>query len=201
MLRLYLVFARTLLAAWIALGQLPRQAASALGAADGDQPARPARFTLVLLVVLPSALFAALVMPRIHLVMTPSIDAYAVRVSPGPIRRGDYVMFTLRHPVAGPNAVQVTKHALCLPGDRLTLSERPSAHAPSATGVHYYCNGRLLGVSLPEARGGLKLEHMNWSGVIPPGLAYVGSPHPRGFDSRYLGLLPIARLTRMERIL
>lgn len=201
MLRLYLVFARTLFAAWIALGQLLRQAAAALGAANGDQPARPARFTLVLRVVLPSALFAALVMPRIHLVMTPSIDAYAVRVSPGPIRRGDYVMFTLRHPVAGPKAVQVTKHALCLPGDRLTLSERPSAHASAARGVHYYCNGRLLGVSLPDARGGMKLEHMTWTGVVPPGLAYVGSPHPRGFDSRYLGLLPIASLTRMERIL
>lgn len=201
MLRLCLVFASTLSVAWIALAQLPRQAATALGAADGFQPARPARFILVLLIVLPSALFAALVMPQIHLVMTPSIDAFAVRVSPGPIRRGDYVMFTLRHPVAGPKAVKVTKHALCLPGDRLTMTERPSAHAHGPMDGHYFCNGVLLGVSLPMARSGLKLEHMRWSGVIPPGMAYVGSTHPRGFDSRYLGLLAISSLTRMERIL
>jgi type IV secretory pathway protease TraF len=32
-------------------------------------------------------------------------------------------------------------------------------------------------------------------------MVYVGSTHPRGFDSRYFGLLPISSLTRMERLL
>jgi type IV secretory pathway protease TraF len=154
-----------------------------------------------MLVVLPCALFAALAMPRIYLVMTPSIDALAVRRSPGPIRRGDYVMFSLRHPIAGPQAVNVTKHALCLPGDRLSMRESPSLHAPGARDAHYFCNGVLLGVSLPSAHNGMKLDHMEWSGVIPAGMAYVGSPHPRGFDSRYFGLLPVSELVRMERIL
>lgn len=42
---------------------------------------------------------------------------------------------------------------------------------------------------------------MKWSGIVPAGMIYVGSHHERGFDSRYIGLLPISRLTRMERIL
>ncbi|WP_337587954.1 S26 family signal peptidase [Sphingobium sp. DC-2] len=154
-----------------------------------------------MIVVLPVALIAALVVPQVNLVMTPSIEAFAVRKSPGPIARGDYVMFTLHHPIAGPNPVSVTKHALCMAGDRLTMFETPSPLVPHSRDGHYFCNGELLGVSLPQAHNGMKLDHMRWSGIIPIGMVYVGSTHPRGFDSRYFGLLQIARLTRMERIL
>lgn len=201
MLKLFSVIDRALRPMWVALRQTPRLAATEMGAPGKNQPARPARFLLVMMVALPSALFAALLVPQVCLVMTPSIDAWAVRKSPGTIKRGDYVMFTLRHPIAGPRAVNVTKHALCMPGDRLTMREVPALQAGAAKNAHYLCNGALLGISLPTAHNGVKLEHMMWSGVIPAGWAYVGSPHPRGFDSRYFGLLPISSLTRMERIL
>jgi type IV secretory pathway protease TraF len=201
MLKLFWLIAKWIGTLWSRLRGLPHKAAMALGPPGPDQPARPERLWRAMLMILPLALFAALVMPQITLVMSPSIEAFAVRRSPGPIVRGDYVMFTLRHPVAGPHPVSVTKHALCLPGDRLTMFETPSPLAANSWDGHYYCNGRLLGVSLPQAHNGLKLAHMKWSGVIPAGMAYVGSPNPRGFDSRYFGLLPIRDLIRMERIL
>ncbi|QJU58426.1 peptidase [Sphingomonas sp. AP4-R1] len=201
MFRLFWALARAIAGLWPRLRHLPRKAAMALGAPGPDQPARPDRLWRAMLVVLPVALFAALVVPQVTLVMTPSIDAFAVRRSPGPIARGDYVMFMLRHPIAGPNPVSVTKHALCMPGDRLTMFETPSPLVRNSRDGHYYCNGELLGVSVPQAHNGMKLDHMRWSGIIPAGMAYVGSPHVRGFDSRYFGLLPIATLTRMERIL
>jgi len=201
MLRLFWALAKAIAAFWPRLCRLPRKAAMALGAPGPDQPARPDRLLRVMLVVLPVALIAALVVPQVTLVMTPSIEAFAVRKSPGPIARGDYVMFTLHHPIAGPNPVSVTKHALCMPGDRLTMFETPSPLVPQSRDGHYFCNDMFLGVSLPRAHNGMKLDHMRWSGIIPAGMVYVGSTHPRGFDSRYFGLLPISSLTRMERLL
>jgi conjugal transfer pilin signal peptidase TrbI len=182
------------------LRQLPREAALALGAPGPDGERRAERLWLALAVILPIALAAALVLPRINLVMSPSIDAWAVREAPGPIARGDYVRFTLRHPIAGPEPVSVTKLALCLPGDRLTKIEIPSRLDPSAFDGRYFCNGNLLGTSMPRDHEGNRLAHMMWSGVVPPGMIYVGSHHPHGFDSRYFGLVPVAELTRMTRI-
>ena len=201
MLRLALALASALLGLWPRLRRLPGKASVALGAPGLGEPARPARLWTALAIILPMALLAAILLPKVSLVMTPSIDAFAVRQAPGPIAKGDYVMFTLRHPIAGPKPVKVTKHALCMPGDRLTRIEKPSIAAPKAWDSYYFCNGALLGVSLPYGIHGLKLDHMEWSGVIPAGMAYIGSHHPRGFDSRYFGLVPIATLTRMERLL
>jgi type IV secretory pathway protease TraF len=183
------------------LWQLPLEAAIALGGAGPNQERRPKRLWLALAVILPVALAAALVLPRITLVMSPSIDAWALREAPGPIVRGDFVRFTLRHPIAGAEPVSVTKLALCLPGDRLTKVEVPSMLDSSAFDGRFFCNGRFLGMSLPRDRFNKRLAHMMWSGVVPPGMIYVGSHHPRGFDSRYFGLVPIEKLTRMTRIL
>jgi hypothetical protein len=154
-----------------------------------------------MLVVLPLALFAALVMPQVTLVMSPSIEAYAVRKSPGPIARGDYVMFTLHHPIAGPKPVSVTKHALCLPGDRLTMFETPSPLMPNSRDGHYYCNGQLLGVSLPQAHNGLKLTHMQWSGSSPPGWPMSARRTRAGSTAAISGCCRSQPSCRMERIL
>lgn len=181
----------------VALVALPAQAARALN--EGGNEKR--RLVIALLVACPAALVAGLIIPKLTLVMSPSIEAWVVVDSPGPIARGEYVRFTLRHPIAGPNPVEVTKHALCLPGDRLTTEEKPALLSGDALDGWYYCNGKLLAISLAHAHGGMRLDHMHFNGVVPPGMIYVGSSHPRGFDSRYLGLIPISRLTRMERVL
>jgi type IV secretory pathway protease TraF len=201
MLRLCWAIVSFVVAIWHALRGLPRRAAISLGASGPEQHPDPARLWKALAVAIPASLFSCWAMPRLHIVMSPSIDAWIVIRAPGPIARGDYVQFTLNHPVAGPTPVSVTKHALCMPGDRLTVVETPSASAPSQTDGHYFCNGVALGTSLPVATDGKRLDHLRQGGIIPQGKVYVGSSHPRGFDSRYLGLVSLTSLQRMRRLL
>lgn len=201
MLRLFWLLVRALRALGTDLWGLPRKAAMALGAPGFGEPARPDRLWRTCLFVLPVALLAAMLVPKVTLVMSPSIDAWAVTANPGPIHKGDFVRFRLVHPIAGPRPVSVTKHALCMPGERLDRIEKPSLASGKDWDSYYFCDGELLGVSLPFAGNGMRLKHMEWSGIIPPGFVYVGSHHPRGFDSRYIGLVPITSLTRMERLL
>jgi conjugal transfer pilin signal peptidase TrbI len=185
-----------------AIARSPREAALALGGAVSGHPRQPRRLACALAIVLPLALLGRSLVPQMRIVMSPSIEAWAVRPDPGPIASGDYVMFTLSHPLAGPTPVNVTKHALCLPGARLTMIERPSLSAHGQRDGYYYCGGRLLGISKPFGRGGQRLAHFRWpGGPIPPGMAYVGSANPDSFDSRYFGLVRLDRLTRMRRVL
>lgn len=188
--------ARTILG-WAA--GLPRRAAIGLGAPDSSGAARPERLWRGIAITVPVALASAWMLPQLTLVMSPSIDAWVVRAASGPIRKGDLVQFSLSHPVVGAKPVSATKYALCMPGERLTRIKTPSTRG-AAWDSHYFCNGALLGVSLPYARDGSRLSHLNWSGIIPRGMVYVGSHHPRGFDSRYIGLVPISRLRRMQRL-
>ena len=102
MFRLFWLLVKALTGLWPRLLCLPRKAAIALGAPGPSNAPRPWRLWLAMLVVLPIALFAALLVPQVTLVMTPSIEAWAVRKAPGPIRRGDYVMFTLPSPGQSP---------------------------------------------------------------------------------------------------
>lgn len=197
MLRLAWVSAR---AAARRLRALPRQCAVALGAEGLGQPRRPARLWKAYLFVVPLALVGYWLVPQLTWVMSPSIEAWAVRPAPGRIVKGDLVMFTLSHPLAGPEPVKVTKYALCLPGNVLTVIEKASIHVGDEVDGWYYCDGELLGISKPFGTNGQRLEHMRWSGVVPPGKAYVGSGHPSGFDSRYFGFIPVNEMTRMKRI-
>ncbi|GGN57422.1 MULTISPECIES: S26 family signal peptidase [Novosphingobium] len=196
---------KTARSAWPALRELPLRAAVALGSAGLGEPVRPARLWKAYAIVLPIGLLACWAIPQVTWVMSPSIPAIAVRADPGHIRKGDFVMFTLSHPLAGPEPVSVTKEALCLPGERITMVERPSMQPSLQAGTRdgwYYCNGELLGISKPAGRNGQTLKH--WIPAephIPEGMIYVGSPHPDGFDSRYYGPVAISRLTRMRKVL
>jgi conjugal transfer pilin signal peptidase TrbI len=180
---------------------LPLRAAVALGSSGLGQPPRPDQLFKAYCIVLPVGLATWWAIPQMTLVMSPSIDAWAVRANPGPIRRGDLVSFDLLNPVSGPKPMSVTKYALCLPGDRLTMVERPALFQRAPNG-YYYCNSRLIGVSKPQGRKGQRLIHFHPDAdIVPAGEVYVGSSHPDGFDSRYYGLVEVGRLTRMERVL
>jgi conjugal transfer pilin signal peptidase TrbI len=187
--------------AWPEIKLLPLRAAVALGASGLGQPLRPEQLFKAYCIVLPVGLLTWWAIPQVTWVMSPSIDAWAVRADPGPIHRGDLVSFMLSHPLAGPKPVAVTKYALCMPGDRLDMIEKPSS-IPGAWAGWYYCNGRLLGVSKPIGRDGQRLDHYRPTSVLMPAhMVFVGSHHPSGFDSRYYGPIAIDRLTRMERVL
>ena len=188
-------------AAWPEIRLLPLRAAVALGSSGLGQPARPAQLWKAYAIVLPIGLATLWAIPQLTWVMSPSIDAIAVRASSGPIRKGDYVMFLLSHPLAGPRPVNVTKQALCLPGERIAMIEKPSM-TPGTWDGWYYCNERLLNISKPVGRNGMKLDH--WQpklGTIPESFIFVGSSHPDVFDSRYYGPVAIERLKRMEKVL
>jgi type IV secretory pathway protease TraF len=186
---------------WREARLLPLRAAVALGSAGLGEAPKPDRLWKAIALVSPIALVTWWAIPQLTWVISPSIDAWAVRSVPGPIAKGDYVMFLLSHPLAGPKAVNVTKQALCLPGEVLTEIEKPSPGAGGRRDGYYYCGGTLLGVSKPFGRNGQALNHLAWgSKPIPAGFVYVGSAHPSGFDSRYYGPVAIGRLRRMERV-
>ncbi len=199
MLRLACLAAR---AAWPRMRALAADAALALGGAVGDQPADGRRFWTMLALILPVASLTWFGLSKVTLVMSPSIDAWAVTPVPGPIAMGDLVQFMLSHPVAGPRPVSVTKRALCMPGERLREVERPAVDGKRGRRSWYYCGRSFLGATRPFARNGQALGALHWGDrPIPPGYIYVGSDHAGGFDSRYFGPVRIERLTRMERIL
>ena len=189
---------------WPEVKLLPLRAAVALGSSGFGSPARPGQLWKAYAIVLPIGFIAAWAIPQIIWVMSPSIDAIAVRSAAGPIRKDDFVMFLLSHPLAGPKPVNVTKRALCLPGERIAMIEKPSMTPGTAHNYDgwYYCNGHLLNVSKAMGRNGRTLDHWHpTQGTIPQGFVFVGSDHPDGFDSRYYGPVAIGRLTRMEKIL
>lgn len=186
---------------WPEVRLLPLRAAVALGSAGLGEAPKPDRLWKAMALVMPVALVTWWAIPQLTWVISPSIDAWAVRAAPGPIAKGDYVMFQLSHPLAGPKPVNVTKRALCLPGEMLTEIEKPSRMIPGRRDGYYYCGDTLLGVSKPVGKNGQALDHVAWARKpIPVGFLYVGSSHPSGFDSRYYGPVAIARLTRMEKI-
>ncbi|HEX7856801.1 MAG TPA: peptidase [Sphingobium sp.] len=198
MLRLAWTAAKAL---WPEVKLLPLRAAVALGASGLGQPRRPGQLLHSYAIILPIGLFVWWLLGQGVIVMSPSVDAWIVRKAPGPIEHGDLVSFTLSHPLAGPKPVNVTKYALCFPGHRISMVEKPSLFAGTYDGW-YYCDGRFLGVSKPKGRKGQGLAH--WAppyAIIPAGFIYVGSRDPSGFDSRYYGPVAIGRLQRMEKLL
>lgn len=95
-----------------------------------------------------------------------------------PIARGSLIFFEPpasplleRHFGKGPHLFG--KRVLGLPGDVV-----------SHEGAEVLVNGRKVGARLAKTRLGLKLSPGH-EGVIPRNCYYVGSDHPRGFDSRY----------------
>ncbi|MEL6277289.1 MAG: S26 family signal peptidase [Pseudomonadota bacterium] len=132
------------------------------------------------------------VMGKIVLNGTASIDAFVFWKTPGrAIAKNDYVLAPARHPLIPRQYEHLTKHALCLPGEWLTFS-----------GTAFSCNGVHLHTVKIETKKGVPLERFEWeAGVVPEGKAFIGSRHPDGFDSRYLGFFDLDELVRLEALI
>ncbi len=132
------------------------------------------------------------VMDRIVLNGTPSVKANIFWKTPKQaIVKGDYVMAPARHHYIPANYPYLTKVALCFPGDQLKYEAD-----------QFFCNGVELNKTKKHTLTGAPLEPFQWEdGEIPPGHVFIGSPHPDGFDSRYLGLFAIEELIRLEALI
>lgn len=120
-----------------------------------------------------------------------SIPVTFAWISGGPIQRGDYVLFKAQSPVInGGQPTRLTKQVACVEGQSVAFE-----------GDKFSCDGQLLGAVIRKTSDGRPVPVAEFNGVIPEGKVFVLGPHPRSFDSRYLGLLDRNELTRVEPIL
>ena len=122
---------------------------------------------------------------------TPSVSAHILIKAPGEeIHKGDYVLVPTQNHFLPNGFDSLTKHVLCVEGDVLAFKRGA-----------FYCNGEFLHRPKRQSLSGASLDAFFWrEGVVPHGKVYVGSPHPDGFDSRYLGLFDLDDLTRLEAL-
>ena len=122
---------------------------------------------------------------------TPSIDARILLKTSERPRKGDYVLAPAAHPYMPPGYKHLAKKALCVAGEELSFSHGA-----------FTCAGVVIATVKAETRTGAPLAAFEWTtGPIPDGYVFVGSAHPDGFDSRYLGLFAADELVRLERLL
>lgn len=132
------------------------------------------------------------VMDHVALNGTSSVPAHVLWKTPNrPILRGDFVLAPAHDPMIPKDYHYLTKYALCVEGDMLT--ERNGA---------FFCNGDLIHRAKRRTRLGAPLKAFSWpGGPVPKGMMFIGSRHPDGFDSRYLGLFRTKELIRAEKVL
>lgn len=140
--------------------------------------------------------------------VTASVPRGIYRLVPGEIQRGDLVKACLpdlwevrealgRHylmkGVCPSGTSPVLKHVAALAGDAVVISE---------TGIAV--NGKLILGSKPKERdsNGEPLPVMSYAGILKSGeYVLVSENDPRGFDSRYLGVMRLPDAVRAEPFL
>jgi len=105
---------------------------------------------------------------------------------PGEIRQGDYVVFTLEHPILEKPAV-VVKRVRCTSGQHLEVTDDAA-----------WCEGKLLGHKKQFTLKGEPMPKFTFNGDIEKGWVFVMNEHKDSFDSRYYGLKPVEMMTRVK---
>ncbi len=142
----------------------------------------PKRVTVCLAAV--SALVFGLLVPeRIVVAISPSLDHRIFVVvkgfSPDEIKKGDYVVFTVRsHYIKDGKPSRLLKKVSCISGDKLETKAR-----------EYYCDGEYLGMAKRYSLKGEPVDSFVYSGTVPEGMLFVTGNNPDSFDSRYLGFI------------
>ena len=82
-----------------------------------------------------------------------------------------------------PREAMLLKEVVALPGDHVCI------------GKSFSVNGRAIGPVPTSDSSGRPLQPYRFCGAVPPGCAFVATPAPNSFDSRYFGPLPLRSLT------
>jgi len=83
-------------------------------------------------------------------------------------------------PIKKKRVKYLVKEVVCFPKDYLLAKDG-----------NFYCNGKFLGKAHPLSPH----PPISYDGVIPEGYYFVMGKHPFSFDSRYMGLISIDRIT------
>ncbi|MFO1259273.1 MAG: S26 family signal peptidase [Gammaproteobacteria bacterium] len=118
------------------------------------------------------------VFEHLVIVTSNSIDHRAFWKTDQTPKKGDYVLFDLRHELVGLDAVRLTKRIACGPGELLEKKDH-----------QFLCDGTLLG----HAKLANKLPAFKFEGVIPENEGFVMGTHEDSFDSRYFGLVDLSK--------
>jgi len=83
-----------------------------------------------------------------------------------------------------PNGASLLKTVVGLPGDPVCI-----------TASSYSVRGRVIGLVASRDTKGRPLAPFQFCGAVPAGSAFVATPAPLSFDSRYFGPVPVSSLT------
>lgn len=115
-----------------------------------------------------------------------STSQYMFWKDPGPIHQGDFVAFTLEHPLLE-HPVKVVKQVRCDSGQYLEVTNESAS-----------CDGEFLGLKKKYTLKGDPMPVFTYDGVIPDGKVFVMNEHEYSFDSRYYGLKDKSIMTRLK---
>jgi len=118
------------------------------------------------------------------------VGFYWLGPNPKPAR-GDLVAFPIPDDVRWlvherryvPDGAYLVKPVVALPGDQVCTDD----------GV-FKVNDEVIGRVLTQDRAGRPLPHADVCKAVPPGEVYVASHHPRSFDSRTFGSVPLSAI-------
>jgi conjugative transfer signal peptidase TraF len=136
---------------------------------------------------------ARLLAPRFVWNLSASLPRGLYRLEPAAaLRRGAVVSFSPPPAATAlisarrylPDRASLLKLVVGLPGDFVRVDD-----------TAYVVNGDVIGVIANRDSAGRPLAPRHYSGLVPPGLAFVASHAPLSFDSRYFGPVPLSTLT------
>jgi conjugative transfer signal peptidase TraF len=113
---------------------------------------------------------------------------WLARVPSHDLHRDDIVAFQIP-----PNVQRLVRARNYLPDSALLLKPIVAAEGDlvCTEGGILRVNGTVLGEVLREDTSGRPLPQETWCGPVPEDAVFVASPHPRSFDSRTFGLVPV----------
>jgi len=144
------------------------------------------RSFMAVAVAMAVGLFAWIIEGNLIITLSPSLE-HRVFVKKGrasKLKKGDYVMFRLKHDRYAKPGDRILKKVACIGGDTLKVTRDKK----------YYCNGVYLGRAKDRTLKGEKLDNFVYNGTIPKDRFFVMGRHKDSYDSRYFGFLSMEQV-------